>query len=323
MLVLSRHKEQSVMIGDEIEVRVVDIRGDKVRLGINAPRNVNVHRREVYDSIRDENRSAAAIAPQDVSAVAPRPSPAGPPPVTSKSPPAAPEAQPQPAPLSAPQPAFPPVRMAVLISGGGTTLKNLIDHIAAGALPATIATVICSRPDAAGIAHATNAGIRVEVVDRKRFGDDVAAFSRAVFEKVGRDVDLVCLAGWLCLLEYPPAFAGRIMNIHPALLPSFGGRGMYGQRVHEAVLASGCKVSGCTVHFVDETYDTGPIILQRTCPVRDDDTPQTLAARVFEEEKQAYPAAIALFQQRRLRVEGRRVMLMTSPAAAAGRADER
>src|SRR4029450_5553555 len=97
------------------------------------------------------------------------------------------------------------------------------------------------------------------------------------------------------------------MNIHPALLPSFGGKGMYGRRVHEAVLAHGCKVSGCTVHFVDGSYDTGPIVLQRTCPVADDDTPETLAARVFEEEKVAYPEAIRLFAAGRLKIEGRRV----------------
>ena len=284
MLVLSRHKEESVMIGDEIEVRVVDIRGDKVRLGINAPRSVNVHRREVYDAIRDENRAAAALSPGDVASVAP--APAG--------------------------NSLPPARLAVLISGGGTTLKNLIDRIGAGTLPARIERVVCSRPDAAGIAHATAAGIGVHIVDRKAF-DDVAGFSRAVFEKIGAGVDLVCLAGWLSLLEVPAGYAGRVMNIHPALLPSFGGRGMYGRRVHQAVLDSGCTVSGCTVHFVDEGYDTGPIILQRTCPVLDDDTPQTLAHRVFEEEKQAYPAAITLFQQRRLRLEGRRVIRLCSP----------
>jgi phosphoribosylglycinamide formyltransferase-1 len=100
------------------------------------------------------------------------------------------------------------------------------------------------------------------------------------------------------------------MNIHPALLPSFGGQGMYGQRVHRAVLDHGCKVSGCTVHFIDEKYDNGPIIVQRTCCVLEDDTPETLAHRVFEEEKLAYPEAIRLFQQDRLRIEGRRVRIL-------------
>jgi folate-dependent phosphoribosylglycinamide formyltransferase PurN len=116
------------------------------------------------------------------------------------------------------------------------------------------------------------------------------------------------MAGWLSLLEIPPAMTGKIMNIHPALLPSFGGRGMYGRRVHQAVLDHGCKVSGCTVHFVDQSYDNGPIIVQRTCPVLDDDTAQTLASRVFEEEKIAYPMAIEMYREGRLRVEGRRVI---------------
>ncbi|HXE55363.1 MAG TPA: formyltransferase family protein, partial [Tepidisphaeraceae bacterium] len=110
-----------------------------------------------------------------------------------------------------------------------------------------------------------------------------------------------------CLLDLPQNYAGRVMNIHPALLPSFGGRGLYGRRVHEAVINHGCKVSGCTVHFVDGTYDTGPIIVQRCCPVREDDTPETLAHRVFEEEKIAYPEAIRLFQQGLLKLDGRTV----------------
>jgi folate-dependent phosphoribosylglycinamide formyltransferase PurN len=122
--------------------------------------------------------------------------------------------------------------------------------------------------------------------------------------------DLVCLAGWLCLLDVPDRFLGRAINIHPALLPSFGGKGMYGQKVHRAVIDHGCKVSGCTVHFVDNTYDTGPIILQRTCVVAEGDTPETLAARVFQQEKIGYPEAIRLFQQNRLQIDGRRVTVL-------------
>src|SRR5262249_33961279 len=106
----------------------------------------------------------------------------------------------------------------------------------------------------------------------------------------------------------------RVMNIHPALLPCFGGKGMFGHHVHEAVLAHGCKVSGCTVHFVDADYDAGPIIIQRTCVVAEDDSPETLAARVFEEEKIAYPQAIGLFASGRLKIVGRRVQV--SPASA-------
>ena len=201
-----------------------------------------------------------------------------------------------------------PINLAVLVSGSGTTLQNLIDRIADGTLNARIAVVIGSRPELLGLQRASDAKLMNFVVDRRECGDDVAAFSRKIFSLCDdAGVDLVCLAGWLCLLEIPEKYAGRVMNIHPALLPSFGGKGMYGAKVHQAVLEHGCKVSGCTVHFVDRQYDNGPIILQRTCPVSDDDTPKTLAARVFEEEKVAYPEAIRLFAEGRLRIEGRRV----------------
>ncbi len=202
-----------------------------------------------------------------------------------------------------------PLQLAVLVSGGGTTLQNLIDVIAAGKLNAQIKLVIGSRAGLGGLQRAADAKIMNFVVDRRQF-EDVARFSKQVFslcEDAG--VDLVCLAGWLSLLDVPPAFLGKTMNIHPALLPSFGGKGMFGHHVHEAVLAHGCKVSGCTVHFVDNAYDSGPIILQRTCAVEDDDTPQSLAARVFEEEKIACPEAIRLFGEKKLTIEGRRVRL--------------
>jgi formyltetrahydrofolate-dependent phosphoribosylglycinamide formyltransferase len=173
-----------------------------------------------------------------------------------------------------------------------------------------VEVVVGSRPGLLGLKRAAEAGLTHVVVDRAKHAD-VAEFSRQVFSYCdGLGVDLVCLAGWLCLLDVSVKYHGRVMNIHPALLPSFGGKGMYGRRVHEAVLDHGCKVSGCTVHFVDATYDTGPIILQRTCPVLDDDTPDTLARRVFEEEKLAYPEAIRLFQQGRLKTEGRRVKVL-------------
>jgi formyltetrahydrofolate-dependent phosphoribosylglycinamide formyltransferase len=203
-----------------------------------------------------------------------------------------------------------PLQLAVLVSGSGTTLQNVLDEIRAGRLNAEIPLVIGSRPELVGLQRATKAGIPNVVVDRRSY-PDCADFSRRVFDLCAEaNVDLVCLAGWLCLLDLPDRFAGKVMNIHPALLPSFGGRGLYGRKVHEAVLAHGCKLSGCTVHFVDNTYDTGPIILQRACPVLDDDTPESLARRVFEEEKIAYPEAIRLFQQGRLKVEGRRVRIL-------------
>ena len=202
-----------------------------------------------------------------------------------------------------------PIKLAVLVSGSGTTLENLIDRIASRQLNAQISLVLGSRPGLTGLQRARDAGLPCEVVDRKEH-PDCLSFSRQIFGRIDKaHVDLVCLAGWLCLLEIPPQYRSCVMNIHPALLPAFGGKGMYGLKVHEAVLAHGCKISGCTVHFVDEVYDTGPIILQRACPVLEDDTPQTLAHRVFEEEKIAYPQAISLFAQGRLKVEGRRVRI--------------
>lgn len=203
-----------------------------------------------------------------------------------------------------------PIRLAVLASGGGTTLQNLIDLIAAGKLDAKIKVVIASRPGIKAVERAADAKIMSFVVDRKLFAD-LAEFSRQVFSLCDdAGVDLVCLAGWLSMLALPAAYRGRMINIHPALLPAFGGKGMYGHHVHEAVIAHGCKISGCTVHYVDEKYDNGPIIIQRVCPVLEDDTPDALAARVFEQEKLAYPEAIRLFQQGRLKVEGRRVKIL-------------
>ena len=204
---------------------------------------------------------------------------------------------------------MPPIKIAVLVSGSGTTLQNFIDQIAAGTLDARIELVIGSRPGLQGIQRAADAKIMNFIADRASF-ENTADFSKQVFSLCSDSgVDLICLAGWLCLLEIPPQFAGRIINIHPALLPSFGGKGMYGHKVHQAVLDHGCKVSGCTVHFVDGGYDSGPIILQRTCSVLEEDTAETLAHRVFEAEKIAYPEAIRLFQQGRLHIDGRRVKI--------------
>lgn len=200
-----------------------------------------------------------------------------------------------------------PVRLVVLISGAGTTLQNLVDQIARGQLAAEIIQVISSRGGVLGVERARQAGLPVTVVERR--GCPNAQFQERVWEVIRAAApDLVCLAGWLHLLSIPPDYRYRVLNIHPALLPAFGGKGLYGRHVHEAVLAAGVKVSGCTVHFADETYDTGPIILQRCVPVRDDDTPETLAARVFAAECEAYPEAIRRVVSGRLRIEGRRVL---------------
>lgn len=202
-----------------------------------------------------------------------------------------------------------PIRLGVLISGGGTTLANLIAQITDGRLDAEIAVVIASRPDCGGLQKAREAGLRTHTVVR-RDHVQVDSFSCAVFDRCREAcVDLVVLAGFLCRLDIPDDFRARVMNIHPALIPAFCGKGMYGGHVHEAVLDRGCQVSGCTVHFADNKYDHGPIILQRCVPVLDTDTPDTLAGRVFEAECDAYPEAIRRYASGRLRICGRRVML--------------
>jgi len=200
-------------------------------------------------------------------------------------------------------------RLGVLLSGGGTTMVNLANVIARGELDAQIACVIASNTDAKGIERARSLGLSAEIIARKAHNTPTA-FSDVVFTRL-RDakVDIVCLAGFLCLLVIPDDFIGRVINIHPSLLPSFGGKGMYGHHVHEAVIAAGCKVSGCTVHLCDNTYDTGQILVQRCCPVLENDTPATLAARVFEQECLAYPEAIRLVAAGRVRVDGHRAII--------------
>ncbi len=206
-------------------------------------------------------------------------------------------------------------RLAVLLSGSGTTLQNLIDRIADGSLPADIAVVVSSRSDAYGVERARRAGIPAEIVARKTY-PDARSFNDAVHEALAPyHVDLVVLGGFLSLFEPRQQYAGRVMNIHPALIPAFCGTGFYGRKVHEAVLAAGVRVSGCTVHFADDRYDHGPIILQGTVPVHDDDTPESLAARVHALENELYPEAIRLWAADRLRVEGQRVRILPADSS--------
>jgi len=208
-----------------------------------------------------------------------------------------------------------PIRLVVLISGGGTTLANLVETIRRGELDAEIPLVIASRPDCGGIAKAEAAGIPCEVITRATTGSR-EAFSQAIFDRCrAAQTDLVVCGGFLALLSIPADFQHRVMNIHPALLPAFCGKGMHGRHVHEAVLARGCKLSGCTVHFLDDQYDHGPIILQRPVPVMDGDTPETLAARVFAAECRAYPEAIRLYAEGLLRVSGEWVTILPEPDA--------
>jgi len=203
-----------------------------------------------------------------------------------------------------------PLPIAVLLSAGGTTLQNLLDRIADGRLAARIVLAVSNNSDAFGLERARRARIPTLVVNRKEAGSR-AEFSRRIFDACREaGARLVCMAGFLQLIEVPDDFLGRVMNIHPALIPAFCGKGFYGHHVHEAAIGSGVKVSGCTVHFADNEYDHGPIILQRTVAVLDDDTPYSLAARVFEQECEAYPEAIRLFAEKKLRIEGRRVRIM-------------
>jgi len=200
-----------------------------------------------------------------------------------------------------------PLRIGILLSGSGTTLQNLLDRIAAGTLPARVVAVGSNKADAYGLTRAGVAGIphfsvdRKSCVSREEFSDKLFGPLREA------GAELVCLAGFLQLIRIPDDYMGRVMNIHPSLIPAFCGKGFHGQHVHEAVLASGVKLTGCTVHFADNEYDKGPIIVQKSVPVLDDDTPVTLAARVFAAECEAYPEAIRLFAEGRLRIEGRRV----------------
>ena len=202
-----------------------------------------------------------------------------------------------------------PLPIAVLISGGGTTLRNMLQKIAQGELNAAVKLVISSHPSAGGLRYAAEASIPSLVLRAKDFPTP-DAYSGAVFNPCREaGVQLVVMGGFLKHVLIPPDFTHRVMNIHPGLIPAFCGQGFYGHHVHEAVLDYGAKISGCTVHFADNQYDHGPIILQRTVPVLDDDTPETLAARIFEQECQAYPEAIRLFGEGRLQVVGRRVRI--------------
>ncbi|MBI3292634.1 MAG: phosphoribosylglycinamide formyltransferase [Elusimicrobia bacterium] len=207
-------------------------------------------------------------------------------------------------------------RLAVLVSGAGSNLQAIIDAINAGKIPqAEIAVVVSSRRDAYAVERARRHHIEAVILNSQEcrapqeFGVKLAQVLEA------RQVDLVCLAGFLWRLDagFIQKFRDRILNIHPALLPKFGGKGMYGRRVHEAVLASGEKESGCTVHVVDEEYDHGPIVLQAKVPLLPGDTPGTLAARIQEQEHRLYPEAIRLFSEGRLRIERNHVTILEVP----------
>jgi phosphoribosylglycinamide formyltransferase-1 len=202
-----------------------------------------------------------------------------------------------------------PLRIGVLLSGAGTSLENLLDRIDAGELPARVVAVIASKEDAGGLERARRRGIPALAVPRRRF-PEVKEFNDRLHEELERHgVGFVACLGFLSPFELRGRYQGRAINVHPALIPAFCGKGFYGERVHRAVLAAGVKLTGATVHFVDAEYDHGPIILQEAVPVHDDDTPETLAARVQAAERRLVPEAIRLFAAGRLRIEGRRVRI--------------
>ena len=201
------------------------------------------------------------------------------------------------------------LRLGIMLSGGGRTMVNIAEQIEQGTLDAEIACVISSRSDVAGIDRARDLEVEPAII-RKKDHADIESFSSEIIKVLDEaKVDLVLQCGWMCLWQIPAKLENKVMNIHPSLLPMFGGKGMYGHHVHEAVVEQGCKISGCTVHFVNNEYDAGPIILQRSCPVRSEDTPDDVADKVFKQECKAYPAAIRLFASGNLEVRDGKVYI--------------
>lgn len=203
------------------------------------------------------------------------------------------------------------LQLGVLASGNGTNLQAIFDAIDDGRLQARVTVVISNHHDAYALERARQHGVPAIHLSRKQF-PTAEEFNRSFLELLRKHgVDLIVLAGYMKLIDSSivQAYRHRMLNIHPALLPAFGGKGMYGMHVHEAVIESGAKVSGVTVHMVDEQFDHGPIVMQQAVEVLDTDTPETLAARILPEEHRLYPRAIQLFAEGRLSVEGRRVHL--------------
>ncbi len=202
-----------------------------------------------------------------------------------------------------------PLRIAVLLSGSGTSLENLCEQIDVHRVPGQVCVVIASKPNAFGLNRARRRDIPAVAISPKDHSD-VSRFNDAIHAVLDEhEIDLVLLLGFLSPFETRGRFDGRTLNVHPALIPAFCGKGFYGHRVHEAVLEAGVKITGATVHFVDGEYDHGPIILQEAVDVRDDDTPETLAKRVQAAERRLVPEALRLFAESRLTIDGRRVRI--------------
>lgn len=204
-----------------------------------------------------------------------------------------------------------PVKIGVLISGSGTNLQSIIDNIHRGYINGEIELIISNKKGAYGLERGRNVGIPSLYIDHRSLGSD-EQYNRELIKRFKeKDVDLIVLAGYLRPLskEFIEEYKNKIINVHPSLIPSFAGKGYYGQRVHEEVLKHGVKITGATVHFVDEGMDTGPIILQEPVPVKDDDTIETLRDRVLSIEHEILPRAIKLYCDNRLKIVGRKVVL--------------
>jgi phosphoribosylglycinamide formyltransferase-1 len=202
--------------------------------------------------------------------------------------------------------------IAVLASGGGTNFQAVIDAVASGAINGRIVRLIYNRKDAFAAERAKLAGIPAVYINKKTSPSEEAFYQRIHEELVSCGAEIVVLAGWLEILsvETVNLFKNRIVNTHPALIPAFCGKGMYGHHVHEAVLAYGAKVSGCTIHFVEEGVDTGPIVFQQAVEVRQDDTPESLATRILPHEHRLLVQAIQLLCEDKLKIEGRKVSIL-------------
>jgi phosphoribosylglycinamide formyltransferase 1 len=205
-------------------------------------------------------------------------------------------------------------RTAVLISGRGSNLRALIEACAAPSAAATVALVISNEPDAAGLQHARAAGIALEVIDQRAHGGRDAFEQQIISALQTHEIEIICLAGFMQVLsaEFVLCWRDRLLNIHPSLLPAFRGLD-----THRRALEAGVRFHGCTVHFVRAAVDAGPIIVQGALPVRPDDTPETLAARVLEVEHRCYPLALELVASGRTRVVGERVLIESAPPADA------
>ena len=203
-------------------------------------------------------------------------------------------------------------RVAVLLSGQGTSLENLFERMDQGEVPGEVSVVLSSKADAFGLERARRRGIPAIAIPRAEFADN-RAFNDALHETLeAHSFDLIALLGFLSLFELRGQYEGRVINVHPALIPAFSGQGFYGSRVHEAVLASGVKMTGATVHFVNEEYDKGPILVQEAVPVAENDSVETLAARVQEAERRLIPRAIRWIAEGRVQIEGGRTRIQES-----------